>query len=549
MSFRATFAILVGALAVLGCTRLGTGPSEESADTTLFEAAGPIHRPITTGSPLAQRYFDHGLALTFGFNHDQAVRHFEQAAELDPECAMCFWGIGLALGPNINAPMGPEAEQRAHFAVQQARERVERADPQERALIESLALRYAAQPDPEQRAALDRAYADAMRGVAQRFPDDVHTATLFAESLMDLYPWDYWTDDAEPREFTEEIVRTLELVLERDPQHVGANHYYIHAVEEYFPEQGVASADRLGALAPKSGHLVHMPAHIYFRVGRYADAARVNDDAISADEAFMAWCRSGGLYPAMYYPHNIHFLWASASAEGSSERALLAAHKLQQTAEPLLGEFPVSEEFVVTPMLTMARFGRWDQVLGVPEPPAGRRFSVANWHYVRGLAFARTHRLEDARKEQRALEEIVAEPELEKLLLAGGTASAAKLAGIAAAHLRGEVAFEAGETEAAVGALELAVREQDSLVYMEPPPFYFPVRQALGAVLLARKRAGDAESVYRADLRQYPSNGWSLYGLSQALEMQGKRDDAAIVRRGFETAWSASDVTLPASRF
>jgi tetratricopeptide (TPR) repeat protein len=559
---------VVAALSVLvlalGCVRsappAGSGAAASSpgaallaevapqAAPRLLDGLGGSHHPITTSQPLAQRYFDQALVLTFGFNHEAAVASFAHAARLDPACASCFWGIALALGPNINAPMGPEAGRRAHAAVQEARRLAPGASRHEQALIEALATRYVAEP-PEDRGALDRAYADAMRGVHQAFPEDDDTAVLFAESLMDLYPWDYWTADAQPREFTPEILSVLEMVLARRPDHVGANHYYIHAVEEYFPERAVAAADRLGDLAPDAGHLVHMPSHIYWRVGRYDDALEINQRAAAADEQFFAWCRAGAFYRALYYPHNVHFLWAAASAEGRSEIALSSARKLAAQTRDSLAEFDFMQEFVAIPTLTLVRFGRWDAALGEPRPAAEHVYLTGTWHYARGLALLRTGRTQEAGAELAVLRELAADARAERLILGGGTAPAAKLLSIATAHLEGELAATRGDMDAAVVALERAVALQDGLVYMEPPPWYFPTRQALGAVLLQAGRAPEAEAVYRRDLEQYPKSGWSLFGLAESLRVQGRGADADWAARGFRTAWARADVALGASRF
>jgi tetratricopeptide (TPR) repeat protein len=546
MHSRALAAALVVALG-FGVTCVST---QETASPTvpLFDDLGTHHHPISTSSASAQAYFDQGLVLTFGFNHDQAVRSFRQAAALDPDCAICWWGVALALGPNINAPMGPEAGEEAWAALERARALAPNASAVERDYIDALAPRYAAEP-PEDRSALDRAYAQSMRELHERYPNDLDAATLYAEAVMDLTPWDYWTPDGKPRERTPEVLATLELVLERDPKHPGANHYYIHAVEEYFPEKAVPAAERLRAIAPDAGHLVHMPSHIFYRVGRYTDAQASNDLAIAADEAYFAWCRSGGFYRAAYYPHNVHFLWAAASMGGRSDLALTASRKLAAKTEGLHAEYPFVEEFLATPMQTLVRFGRWDAVLGEPRPADGRPYQLGIWHYARGVAQVRLGALDEARAELAALRAVAVQPAATELIVAGGTAPAATLLEIGAHELAGEIAAAEGDVETAVAELERAVSMQDALVYMEPPPWYYPVRQALGAVLLDAGRSGDAEAVYRIDLKKYPENGWSLFGLAQSLEQQGRADDAALVQRGFVTAWQQADVMLPASRF
>jgi tetratricopeptide (TPR) repeat protein len=513
----------------------------------LMDKLGDYHRAITTSSALAQRYFDQGMVLTFGFNHDAAKRSFQAAAQLDPDCASCYWGIALSLGPNINMPMGPDAGRKAYEAIRGA-QILGTGNEVEQALIAALATRYAAEP-PEDRSALDAAYAEAMTAVQASHPDDVDLQVLLAEALMDLYPWNYWTEGGQPREHTLRIQALLEGALAAEPTHVGANHYYIHAMEEYFPEKAVAAADRLGDLAPDAGHLVHMPSHIYWRVGRYDDALEINQRAAAADEDFFSWCSAGAFYQALYYPHNIHFLWAAASAEGRSEIALSAARKLASKTEDGMGDMAFLQEFVAVPMQTLVRFGRWDAVLGEPKPAEGHRYLVAIWHYTRGVALLRTGDLAGAEAELASVRAIAAEDESEALILAGGTASARSLLEIGLAHLDGELRAARGDLDGATESLAGAVAKQDALVYMEPPPWYFPTRQALGAVLLDAGRAEEAAEVYRKDLEMYPRNGWSLYGLSQSLRSTGRDAEAAWAEQGFRSAWARADVELSASRF
>jgi hypothetical protein len=541
-------ALACGSATTQGAAETSASAVPAAKAPELLEGLGDHRRPITTASPEAQRYFDQGLALIYGFNHDAAIRSFDYALTLDPTCAMCAWGKATALGPNINLPLGPAAAEDAYEAGQQALALSKHATPVERELIAAVAARYTPTYSAD-RAALDLQYANAMREVRKHFPEDVDVAVLTAEALMNLYPWSYWTPDAKPKEHTAELVALLEWAMAREPMHVGANHYYIHAMEEHFPEKAEAAADRLAPLAPDAGHLVHMPGHIYYRVGRYADAAAVNVNAIASDEAYFARCRPGDFYRAAYYPHNIHFLWAAAATEGQSVEALATARSLAAKVEPFHAELPLVEEFLAIPVLTLVRFGQWDAVLGEPAPPEGRPYQGGMWHYARGVAFARTGRIAEAEAELATVRAAVKDEANEKLLLAGNTANASALLAIAEAHLAGELAAAKGDTDAAVAALERAVSLQDALIYMEPPPFYFPTRQALGAVLLDAGRAKEAEAVYRADLDEWPKNGWSLFGLSRALMAQRKGDQAAWADEGFQRAWQRADVKLTASRF
>ncbi len=544
---RFTIAIVI----VIACAPGGAPPdtTKPTPDAPrLLDGLGDLHHPITTESELAQRYFDQGLVLTYGFNHEAAVRSFDAALAADPSCAMCAWGKGLALGPNINMPMGPDAEREAYAATQRAIELAPGASGREQAYILALGTRYVAEP-LEDRSHRDRAFADAMRAVHEEDPSDVDAATIFAEALMDLSPWDYWEDGNRPKPHTEEALAVLEGVLAADPNHVGANHYYIHAVELPYPERAVPAAERLGDLAPDAGHLVHMPSHIFWRVGRYDEALEINRRAAAADEQFFATCRGGPLYTALYYPHNVHFLWAAAAAEGRSDLALSASRKLESVTRGGMDEAEFLQEFVAIPQLTMARFGKWDALLGTPVPTDGRVYLTGVWHYTRGLALLRTGDVTAAEAELDALALVAAKPEASELALSGGVASAATLLDVSRLHLAGEIAAARGDNSTAVASLEEAVSIQDGIPYMEPPPFYFPTRQALGAVLLDAGRAAEAEAVYRTDLEQYPSNGWSLYGLARSLRRQGDDAKAEWAQKGFETAWARADVELSASRF
>ena len=513
----------------------------------LSDQLGAIPHPITTDSPRAQLYFDQGLTLIFGFNHEAAIDAFSEALRLDPSCGACHWGIGLALGPNINRPMGPEAAARAYVESQDAL-RLTAAGSRERAYAEALSVRYAAEP-PEDRSPLDLAYANAMRTLHQADPTDVDAAALFAESLMDLYPWAYWTADGEPREFTQEIVATIEDVLEREPRHVGANHYYIHAVEEFYPSRGEEAADRLATLAPEAGHLVHMPSHIYWRVGRYQDAADINQRAAEADEKFFEWCGGGAFYQAAYYPHNVHFLWAAAVTEGRRELAMMTARKLAAATFPALEEVPILQEFIAIPMVTMARFGLWDSLLSEPVPSADHVYLTGIWQYTRGMAQLRAGRTSEARELANALALTIEDPRTEKLILAGGTSSARALLEIAAAHFEAEFSLAANAEEDAVANFRRAAALHDALPYMEPPPWISPPRQALGAVLLDFGRADEAEAAYRLDLEKFPKNGWSLFGLAESLAAKGDTARAEWARKGYERAWARADFELLQTRF
>jgi len=547
---RTTIALATALLACFLVSCQGDPVSDPPGPTAprLLDELGDWSHPISTSSPLAQRYFDQALILTFGFNHEAAIRSFEEAARLDPSCAMCRWGIAFALGPNINAAMGPESAARAYRELQLALELRESASERERAYIDALAERYA-DPNPEDRSALDLAFANAMRELHEAAPGDIDAASLFAESLMDLYPWAYWTAEKQPREYTLEILSTLEGILETTPEHVGANHLYIHAVEEHFPEKAVPAAERLGDLAPDAGHLVHMPSHIFWRVGRYGEAAELNVRAIAADEQYFGWCRPGPFYAAAYYPHNVHFLWASASFEGQSELALTNARKLASVTRGAVDDAPFVQEFMAVPILTLARFGRWDAVLAEPAPDPAHVYLNGISSYARGLAFVRTGKLDQAWKSLEALRAVASSDEAQALGLASNTSTARDLLNIGSYHLEGEIAAAEDRPDAAIEALETAVSWHQQLVYMEPPPWYAPPRLALGTVLLENGRPSDAQAVFLADLEQYPKNGWSYYGLAKSLRAQGKLGEADWARKEYAKAWANADLQLASPQF
>jgi len=523
-------------------------PDLAPVGATLLEGLGDYSMPVTNDGPEVQRWFDQGLAMTYGFNHDAAERSFLKAAELDPDCAMCWWGASLVLGPHVNSKMDPGNNAKAWDRLQRAQEAADDATEKEQAFIQALSARYAAKP-PEDRRPLDEAYAAAMAELAAKYPDDLDVITLHAESMMDLQPWDYWDAAGQPKGHTAAVVSQLESVMQREPEHAGALHLYVHAVEASpNPERGVAAADRLRELLPGSGHLVHMPAHIYARVGRYHDAVLANQKAIVADDNYLAICKPGpGVYPLGYVPHNHHFLWFASTMEGASAIALEAARTTgEKTSDPQLMRAPgfdAMQNFALTPLLADVRFGRWQQVADAPKPADDLPYMQAMWNYAQGMAAVRQGRIEDAKRYHEALVPATTNPEIEKMLawdrysLIGGVR-------IAERFVAAELARAAKDYDAAIAALNAAVTIEDTLPYDEPPAWHWPSRQALGAMLLAGGKPVEAEKAYREELARNPENGWSLHGLAQALKAQKRKADAKEADDRFARAWANADIDL-----
>jgi tetratricopeptide (TPR) repeat protein len=516
----------------------------------LLEGLGDHHFPVTTNSPESQRFFDQGLRLTYAFNHSEALRSFKEAARLDPQNAMAYWGWALVLGPNLNLPMVPEVVPQAYQAVQRAIALANRTSERERAFIHALAKRYTDDAGAN-RTPLDMAYADAMAKLVERFPDDLDAATLYAAALMNLSPWDYWNLDGSPKENTVKVMETLQSVIERKSRHAGALHYYIHTVEARHPEKGEPHADMLVGLMPGAGHLVHMPSHIYMRVGRYADSYAANRRAVSADESYITQCRSQGIYPLNYYPHNIHFMAWSAMFQGRPASALEAARKIVAKVPPEISAdknaWALYETFLSQPMFVMVRFGMWDAMMAEPKPDIASQFMTGIWHYGRALAYIHTDRPKPARQELQKLS--AAREAMGTIEHYIGFATAKTLMTIAEQIVQGELAYTEGRVLEGLAHLERAVRLEDGLRYNEPPDWYFPVRHFLGAMLLDAGYPNEAEVVYAADLRKNPENGYSLFGLSEALKRQGRVKQAQSFRERFSRSWANASHTLTSSRF
>jgi tetratricopeptide (TPR) repeat protein len=514
-----------------------------------FTGLGDHRHPISTRNPETQRLFDQGVNLLFGFNHAEAIRSFREAARLDPACAMCWWGVAFALGPNINMAMPDDAVPPAWQALQRARALMDGASPEERAWIEALSARYS-EHQSGSRAALDEAFAAAMGRLAAQYPDSLDAQVFHAEAMMDTQPWDYYeADGVRHRGHGAEIVRTLEGVIARAPNHPGALHLYIHAVEaSTTPERAEAAADRLLTLMPGAGHIVHMPSHIYYRVGRYADSARANEQAALVDEAYIAQCRAQGFYPAGYYGHNIHFLWTSAAMQGRYQASLDAARRLVRAVDAvnLSQGLPLGELFVFTPVATMARFGRWREVLAEPAPPEALTLDLAIWTYARGFAHANTGDLAAARADRARLGALT---RTDVSRFAPFNVPALPMMQLSLALLDGEIARRSGDLSGAIGHFREAQRIELALPYTEPAYWHQPVSHLLGAVLLEARRPAEAEAVYRESLRSYRLDGWALTGLVQALEAQRRTAEAAEARRRLATAWQLADVRLTSSRF
>ncbi|HWZ86918.1 MAG TPA: hypothetical protein VN032_11995 [Thermoanaerobaculia bacterium] len=518
-------------------------PAPTPKPAELLAGMGSHRHPIRTASPDAQKYFDQGVTLLFAFNHEEAYRSFERAAEIDPKSPMPHWGMALALGANYNDPE-PEADR-----LRKAREEVEKAlalaaaaQDNERAYVEALSRRYVADPAAD-RTALARDYAAAMKALTARYPDDLDAATLYAESLMNLHPWKLWTPDGKPGEDTVEIVTVLESVLKRDPNHPGANHYYIHAIEASpEPEKALPSAARLETLVPSAGHLVHMPSHIYMRTGSYLAAEKSNAMAADVDRQYIRATGAQGMYPTMYYTHNVHFESAAAAMAGRYAAARQAADVLFAVVLPGVGDMAMLEGFLLQPTFVALRFQRWDDIRQTPDPGPKLPLLRTAWLYARAMAAAAAGDLKRAESLRNAY--ATARDGLGAALMAGPQNSAAALFSVASNVLDARIAVARGDRAAALASWTKAVAAEDALAYDEPAPWYYPVRESLGAALLADGQAAEAEKVFRADLEINPRNGRSLYGLAAALKAQGRAADAAWAEAQFEVAWKDSDTKL-----
>jgi tetratricopeptide (TPR) repeat protein len=542
---------LISILLTIGISLLSLLSSKAIKPTApLFTEMGEHHHAIITKSVEAQRYFDQGLVLAYGFNHAEAARSFRQAIKLDSDCAMCNWGLAYVLGPNINAKMENDAVSESYAAMQQAVKLAQNSSQAEQAYIKALAQRYTEQP-LEDRSSLDLAFAEAMGKVTQQYPNDLDAATIYAEALMNTMPWDYWTEEGEPKPETQKVLYTLEAILKREPQHPGANHLYIHAVEAGRPQAGIAAADRLGSLVPGSGHLVHMPSHIYIRVGRYHDAVLANQKAIAVDKDYITQCHAQGVYPLAYMPHNHHFLWFAATLEGNSKLATKAAKNIaamvdqKMMREPGMGTL---QHFTSVPLFTMIRFGQWDEILAVPQPEADLKYPTGVWHYARGLAYNAQGKITEAEQELEALDLLAHNRELEKVTI-WDINTTQNILQVATEVLTGEIAAKQEQYSKAIAHLHQAVKLEDALNYDEPADWSTPARQYLGAALLKAKRYEAAAQIYQQDLAIYPDNGWSLWGLAQSLQAQGKLMEAENIQQQFKSAWQYADVQLTTSKF
>lgn len=520
--------------------------SAASGRTPLYDNLGSYHMAITTRSPVAQRYFDQGIRLTYGFNHDEAVKSYREGIREDSTCAMCWWGVAYALGPNINLPMDTAAVRPAWEAAQQAARLAPATTPRERAFIAALQARYAPEPVAD-RSPLDSAWARAIGDVSRRFPKDDDAATLHAEALMDLRPWNYWNNAGKPRApSTLETVAVLERVVKRTLDNPGACHFYIHAIEaSTFAARAVPCAERLGGLVPGAGHLVHMPTHIYMRLGRWDDAVEHNTHAVHVDQEYLAARHPTGVYPLGYVPHNYHVMWEALNMLGRSEDALTAARTIvDKVPADVVRTIPPFEYYSPVVLYTLARFSRWDDLLKEPRPEADLKYTTGVWHYGRGLAYAAKGALDSAAIERDSLAAIAKAMPPEAM---ANLNSMRALLQVGEQHLTAELAAGHKRTDEAVEALRAGIAIEDELTYDEPTAWALPLRQQLGALLLSAGRAKQAEAAYREDLVRYPNNGWSLHGLAESLKAQGKTKEAEAMDAQFRKAWARADVKLAAA--
>jgi tetratricopeptide (TPR) repeat protein len=511
---------------------------------TLVTGLGDLHHPVSTKNAEAQKFFDQGLRYTYAFNHDEAARSFTRATELDSKLAIGYWGIAEAVGPNYNDPASADRFKAAHEAIQKGVDLEAGASPSEKAYINAMALRFPADPNADLRKAAE-SYHDAMREVSKQFPDDLDAATLFAESGMNLHPWGLWHTDGTPEVGTEEIVSSLESVIRRDPNHLGAIHYYIHAVEASpSPERALAGANRLASLAPAAGHIVHMPAHVYIRTGDYAAAVKVNEDAAAVDRAYIKSSGAMGIYPMMYYSHNLHFIAMCASMDGDYGEAKKNGDMLAAHVGPAVKDMPPLEGFMTIPLAVDIRFHKWNEILKTPQPDPSMKTTTVFWHFARGMAYAGTGKTSEAEAEYKVIADAEAATPEDVIFAMPVNNKAKDIMKIAKDVLGAKIAMMKKDNTGAIAMLQEAVTIQDSLKYGEPPDWFFPVRETLGAALYMNGDAAGAEKTFRADLEKNPRNPRSLFGLEQALKAQGRDYDAGFIDKQFQTSWKGQALTL-----
>ncbi len=519
-------------------------PMATAKPVTMMTGLGDLHHPVSTKNVGAQEFFDQGLRLIYAFNHDEAAHSFQQAAALDPKLAIAYWGIAEAVGPNYNDPASADRFKQAHEAIQKAVDLSGNASDAERDYILAMAKRFPADPKSDLRKAAEE-YRDAMREVVKNNPDDLDAATLFAESGMDLHPWGLWHRDGTPEDGTEEVVATLESVIKRDPNHLGALHYYIHTVEaSNSPERALAGANRLASLAPAAGHIVHMPAHVYIRTGDYAAAVKTNEEAAAVDRAYIQKSGVQGIYPMMYYSHNLHFIAMCSAMTGDYAESHKAAEMLAAHVGPAVKDMPPLEGFMTIPMAVNVRFHKWDAILAMKEPSAEMKTTVGFWHFARGMALAGRGKINEAEAEYKIVAEAEKATPPDAIFQMPINNKTKDILKIAENVLGAQVALAKKDNAAAVSMLREAVTVQDTLLYGEPPDWFFPVRESLGGVLLLSGDAKGAEQVFREDLAKNLRNPRSLFGLHQSLKTQDRNSDAWFVEQEFRKSWKGGAAEL-----
>ena len=514
----------------------------------LLNGLGNLQFAITTPSAKAQQYFNQGLTLLYGFNHSEAGRSFREMIRLDSTCAMAYWGLGMVLGPNYNAGLNAGLLIEINEVMDKAQRYASKTTVREQALIRALASRFPKKAVDDM-APYNAAYAAGMKAAYEQFPNDDDVATFYADALMNEHPWDLWTKDGQAKPWTPAIQQLLEKIINRAPNHPGANHMSIHAMEaSRVATKALPSADRLGDLIPAAGHLVHMPSHIYIRTGFYHKGVVANEKAVLADSTYIAQCKVQGFYPMMLYPHNIHFLAACAFFEGNSKKALDAAWMVSRKADrKYLAEVVTVQHYYIIPYYVMVHLGKWDELLKLPEPGESLQYPRAIWHYARGMAFTAKGKLDQAQQELKKVQAFAADKKLSSLKV-WDVNSVTELMTIAALTLESEIAVYKKEYDAAIALLQKAAEIEDGLMYQEPPDWFFSVRHSLGHALVEARRFAEAEQVYRQDLETYPENGWALIGLYNSLSGQHKKEEALAVKKRFEEAWKYADMEIVSSR-